>query len=278
MVKYAVKRDSSNYEEVNAFFSELYPAKKYSGNGKSMYQPYDFLHYPCVGTNRVIQKQPNIHHKIVTISELKKLIEMNEKIYTLEDLRDGRVVLKHNGDVALLQKVIKEAFSTNVEPRGDSIYYYTQNKRTWISSSHPGNLPVQCATKFAITQKTEYCIEKGDTFEYMKSTYTIGFVKDTDCQIIVQGRVINSNMSITHLKSMLENKTYTNYTKFKNHGDKKTSVTTTDSDGKRTATAIFYNPTGQIASASRLTGNRKTGWVKSTKIRRFEISSNIIIG
>lgn len=58
--------------------------------------------------------------------------------------------------------------------------------------------------------------------------------------------------------------------------NEQTSTTSTDINGKRTATAIFSNPTRQIASGSGLAGNAKTTIIKKTRIGRFEICKNAV--
>mgnify|MGYP006431339535 CR=1 FL=1 len=73
-------------------------------------------------------------------------------MYTIQDLREGRVAVKNDGTLQELQKVLRKAFpEDNTNIHGDSITYYKCNlfEKNWKPSSYITNLlPVQSVKDF----------------------------------------------------------------------------------------------------------------------------------
>ena len=78
-------------------------------------------------------------------------------MYNIEDLREGRVAVKHDDSLESLTKVLKMAFPTDTKPTGINDYYFAHsNNIYWRSSeSDTFGLPLQSTKDF---------LEKNDKF------------------------------------------------------------------------------------------------------------------
>lgn len=83
------------------------------------------------------------------------LKEQEEKIYTIEDLAEGRVQLKFDRkDKDLLKTIIRKAFPKDSTPNADSNYYYKYENGKWGSSKMAAeSLPIQHISKFKLIEE-----------------------------------------------------------------------------------------------------------------------------
>ena len=92
-----------------------------------------------------------------SVKSFLKYIKATSDKYTIEDLREGRVAVKHDDSLELLTKVLKMAFPNDTEPNGIVEYYFAHsNNNYWRSSEYDTfDLPVQSTKDF---------LEKNDKF------------------------------------------------------------------------------------------------------------------
>lgn len=86
----------------------------------------------------------------ITFKQFKEYVLKETKIYTIQDLIDGKVVCVNNGTLEELREVLETAFPKSGRPFGTgtnyvkSIYY----ENSWIADEHNTGLPKQSVKEF----------------------------------------------------------------------------------------------------------------------------------
>lgn len=168
-----------------------------------------------------------------------------------------------------------------------TLFYYITDDDEWSSSSiQPKDKIETYLSVFINALSGEITPETGTVHETKLTKLETGMIYETLSgsrrTIIKLDLTIGTSIDETghkrifDIQNVLDLLDNHSYKLIHNNQNDKTNETSTDNNGERTATAIISNPTRQIASGCRLTGNAKTTIVKTTRIGRFKISSNII--
>lgn len=109
-----------------------------------------------------------------TLLTLEEFIELSkekeEKLYTIKDLKEGRVAVINDGTLGELKEVIKAAFPEDaLSPSGSTCYYFADNTKEWYPSDKT-DLPTQ-SVKLFIKQIKEYMEKEIIGYKLIKPEY-----------------------------------------------------------------------------------------------------------
>ena len=118
--------------------------------------------------------------------------------YTIEDLRNGKCAVIHDGTLKQLQEVIKLAFPKSTPPSGNSTYYFKDNYNDSWDYDVYSDLPKQSVKDFLKSEivwgeEVEAKLVKGANFGTMQYYYvSTNPLKNADNKHIVVSKLGNA--------------------------------------------------------------------------------------
>lgn len=98
-----------------------------------------------------------------------------QKLYTIQDLKDGKVAVVNNGKVEELNKIVNHCFYVKV--KGNARYYFENNEDTGWDASNSTDMPTQSVKDFLAQLPEEESVEESDMDFRMPSFPVCGTIK-----------------------------------------------------------------------------------------------------